>query len=231
MRAVSRMVSRKRIRIPSHHPFSGRIFTVGAATWIPGRPKSVGPRRQSDRRNKERDDAIAELNALRAARTPTVPGVPLPCGAAQSEAISYRPGFSREWGEGWEGGTDDAATQPVGRTRVSMCIRMFSRSARAGSAGIVCSEIRHGTPRAAPNQTALQSLASAATFWADRGRLGCAEGPGGVGVPARHAGATYAIKQAGPRSSPLQDTADGHRLGRRKPVPPSDYGAAATPQP
>ena len=73
MRAVSRMMSRKRIRIPSHHPFSGHIFTVGAATWIPGRSKSVGPLRQSDRRNKERDDAIAELNALRAARPPTVP--------------------------------------------------------------------------------------------------------------------------------------------------------------
>ena len=73
MRAVSRMMSRKRIRIPSHHPLSGRTFTVDAAAWIPGRSKSVVPRRQSDRRNKERDDAIAELNALRAARPPTVP--------------------------------------------------------------------------------------------------------------------------------------------------------------
>ena len=74
---------------PRFHSVSRRIFTVAAAAWLAtkGRPayrdarlaaaagipagsESAVPRRQSDRRKKERDDAIAELNALRAARPP-----------------------------------------------------------------------------------------------------------------------------------------------------------------
>ena len=74
---------------PGFHSLSRRIFAVAAAAWlatrgrpayrdarlaaaagIPGGSESAVPRRQSDRRKKERDDAIAELNALRAARPP-----------------------------------------------------------------------------------------------------------------------------------------------------------------